>query len=81
MKNLFSTSILHGQTQSSAQHPGRTGFRPAAPPRGIVLVTVLCLLALIVALALGIYYSAKIERRLSAQFSAALDGQRPWIHR
>ena len=39
-------------------------------------MTVLCLLVLIVALALGIFYSATLERRLSAQFSAGLDGQR-----
>ena len=55
-------------------------FCPRTPIRrsegGIALVTVLCLLVLIVALALGIFYSATLERRLSAQFSAGLDGQR-----
>jgi len=51
-------------------------FRPACKQSGIALVTVLCLLVLIVALALGIFYSATLERRLSAQFSAVLEGQR-----
>lgn len=58
--------------------PGKSDSSPRSRlrQRGIALVTVLCLLVLVVALALGIFYTASIERRLSAQFSAGLDGQR-----
>ncbi len=56
-------------------YPFSSAF-PRSNERGIALVTVLCLLVLVVALALGIFYSATMERRLSSQFSAGLDGQR-----
>jgi len=39
-------------------------------------VIVLCLLVLFVALATGIFFTAKLERRLSNQFAADIDGQR-----
>lgn len=44
--------------------------------KGAALVTVLCLMVLFVGLAVAVFFSAKIERRLSGQFSAGTDAQR-----